>query len=205
MHDVCYYITVNATVLYYTYKYVQYTAQKTIFFPNVLKRWYFQKNCVGIWSFLYYRERWYFFFPKIWSYTLNRKWKVSFLKNTRKYDIFFRLNEKMVFPKRAAPAHDLSCIIWKDRIFSRKQIFSSGRKWKEAFLRKYMEGWYIALQQRKIGNLIYRTEVWLLLKFIRLEIWKIFNTLHHSAIRNCVWRCAWAPIKEIICPLGNRL
>ena len=49
-------------------------------FPDVLKRWYFQKNCAGIWSFLYYRERWYFFFPKIWSYTLDGKWKMIFLK-----------------------------------------------------------------------------------------------------------------------------
>ena len=41
-------------------------------------------------------------------------------KNTRKYDIFFKLSEKMVFPKRVVPVHDLSCIIWKDGIFSRK-------------------------------------------------------------------------------------
>ena len=27
----------------------------------------------------------------------------------------------MVFPKRAAPAHDSSCTIWKDGLFSRKQ------------------------------------------------------------------------------------
>ena len=45
------------------------------FFSDVLKRWYFQKNWAGIWSFLYYRERWYSFFPKIWSYTLDGKWK----------------------------------------------------------------------------------------------------------------------------------
>ena len=49
-------------------------------FPEVLKRWSFQKNCAGIWSFLYYRERWYFFFLKIWSYTLDGKWKMIFLK-----------------------------------------------------------------------------------------------------------------------------
>ena len=49
-------------------------------FPDVLRRWSFQKNCAGIWSFLYYRERWYFFFPKIWSYTLDGKWKMIFLK-----------------------------------------------------------------------------------------------------------------------------
>ena len=38
-------------------------------------------------------------------------------KNTWKYDIFFELSKKMVFPKRAVPAHDPSCIIWKDGIF----------------------------------------------------------------------------------------
>ena len=48
--------------------------------PDVLKRWSFQKNRTGIWSFLYYQERWYFFFPKIWSYTLDGKWKMIFLK-----------------------------------------------------------------------------------------------------------------------------
>ena len=38
-------------------------------------------------------------------------------KITQKYDIFFKLSEKMVFSKRAAPGHDLSRIIWKDGIF----------------------------------------------------------------------------------------
>ena len=49
-------------------------------FPDVLKRWSFQKNPAGTWSFLYYRERWYFFFLKIWPYTLGGKWKMFFLK-----------------------------------------------------------------------------------------------------------------------------
>ena len=39
-------------------------------------------------------------------------------KITQKYDIFFKLSKKMVFSKRAAPGHDISCIIWKDGIFS---------------------------------------------------------------------------------------
>ena len=43
--------------------------------------------------------------------------RLFFLKNTRKYDIFFRPSENMVFPKGAAPAQDLSCIIWKVGIF----------------------------------------------------------------------------------------
>ena len=50
-------------------------------FPDALKRWSFLKNCAGrTWSFLYYRERWYFLFPKVWPYTLDGKWKMIFLK-----------------------------------------------------------------------------------------------------------------------------
>ena len=62
--------------------------------------------------------------------------------------------------------------------------------------------------KKKTGNLIYRIEVWLLLQFIRMKIfeqWIIFNTLQHSTLRSCIWRCAWATIKKIICPLGDGL
>ena len=79
------------------------------FFPDVMKRCSFQKHCAGIWFFLYYRKRW--------------KLKMTFLKkNTRKYDIFFKLSEKSVFSKGAALGHDLSCIIWKDGIFFPENI-----------------------------------------------------------------------------------
>ena len=47
-------------------------------------------------------------------------------KTTRKYDLFFKRPEQMFFSKRAAPGHDLSCIIRKDGIFSPKHdIFPS--------------------------------------------------------------------------------
>ena len=62
---------------------------------------------------------------------LRRKMKDDLSqKNTRKYDIFFKLSEKMVFPKRAGPAHDPSCIIWKDGIFfpENMMFFLVGRK-----------------------------------------------------------------------------
>ena len=49
-------------------------------FPSVLKRWSFQKCCTGIWYLLYSQETWYFFFPKISSYSLNGKWKMILLK-----------------------------------------------------------------------------------------------------------------------------
>ena len=155
-------------------------------------------------------------------------------KNTGKYDIFFKISEKMVFSKRATLQHDRSCIFWKDGAFSRKHdIFSLGRKWEMTFLRKYMEIWYFLCtragvknvaprpsvkknqrqsypakiylnvidvldwhprkgssnslyfhgglyrrfhvplsSEKKTRNLIYRIEAWLLLEFIRLEIFQ---------------------------------
>ena len=57
------------------------------------------------------------------KYGLNLRRKMKddlFQKNTRRCDIFFRLSKKKVFSKRAGPGHDLSCVIWKDGIFSRK-------------------------------------------------------------------------------------
>ena len=86
------------------------------FFPDVMKRCSFQKHCAGIWFFLYYRERW--------------KLKMTFLKkNTRKYDIFFKLSEKSVFSKGAALGHDLSCIILNNGIFfPKKWYFFLGHK-----------------------------------------------------------------------------
>ena len=107
-------------------------------FPNLLKRWYFWKNRAGIWSFLYYRGRWYFFFPKIWSYTQteNERWlsqkKKKKKKNTRKY-IFFKCSEKMVFSKRTAPGYDFSCTFGKGGIFPPKKwyFFPDGKQERE--------------------------------------------------------------------------
>ena len=97
--------------------------EKTYFlFPNVLKRWSFEKTCTGVWSFLYYQERRYFFFPKIWLYSLDKKnerWSSS-KTNTWKYDIFFKCSEKMVFTRKY-------------------DIFSLNGKWKMIFLKKYKE------------------------------------------------------------------
>ena len=65
-----------------------------------------------------------FLFPKNMILYLRQKTKDDLpKKNTRKYDAFFKLSEKMDFPKRAVPAHDLFCIIWKDGIFFLKTYF----------------------------------------------------------------------------------
>ena len=140
-------------------------------FPDVLRRWSFQKNCAGIWSFLYYRERWYFFFPKIWSYTLDGKWKMIFLKKYTEIWYFLQAFWKDgLFKKGRAGIWSFLYYLERWCFFSRKHnLFSLGRKWKTVLLRKYMETWCIA-QWRKTWNLIYRIEAWLLLKFIRLEI-----------------------------------
>ena len=49
-------------------------------FPDVLKRWSFRKNRVGIWSFLYYLERCFFSPWKHDIFSLGRKWETTFLK-----------------------------------------------------------------------------------------------------------------------------
>ena len=72
------------------YNLIEYTLHEKPYFlfPNVLKRWSFQKNCAGMWSFLYYQERWYFLFPKISSYSLNEKLKMIFPKKIHGNMIF---------------------------------------------------------------------------------------------------------------------
>ena len=62
------------------------------FSPDVLKRWSVPKICDGLWSFLCYWDIWYFFFPKIWSYPLRRKWNLIFLKEKKK------IHGNMIFP-----------------------------------------------------------------------------------------------------------
>ena len=103
--------------------------QNMIFFSNVLKRWPFQNNRTGIWSFLlYYLERWYFFFSKIWSYSLDGKWKMTFLKKIHGNIIFSsNASKRWSFRKKITLEYDLSCIIWKDVFFPENVI---NGKWK---------------------------------------------------------------------------
>ena len=90
-----------------------------IFSSNVLNRWSFQKNRTGIWTFLlYYLERWYFFFPKIWSYSLDGKWKMIFLKKYMEiwYFLYICINvTNMIFSRK----NTLKVIDILDRILER--------------------------------------------------------------------------------------
>ena len=118
-------------------------------FPDVLKRWSFQKNRTGIWSFLYYQERWYFFFPKIWSYSSDTKGKMIFLKKKKKYlEIwyFLRMFWKDGLSKKFVPGRDLFCNIWKDGISFFQKI------WYFFFRRKMKED---DLYQKTRGNMMF--------------------------------------------------
>ena len=50
-----------------------------IFF-RCFEKWSFQKDHTGTWAFLYYLERWYLFLRKHNIFSLQRKWKMIFLK-----------------------------------------------------------------------------------------------------------------------------
>ena len=101
-------------------------------FPDVLKRWSFQKNCGGIWSFLYYRQRWYSFFPKIWYYTLDGKWKMIFLKKYTETWYFLQTFWKDCFSKKGI-ASTWSFLYYLERwyFFLENMIFFPGQKVKD--------------------------------------------------------------------------
>ena len=100
------------------------TARKTIFsFSRRPEKMVFPKKSRWNMIFLVLSGKIMFLFPENMILHLSRKMKDDLSqKNTRKYDIFFKLSEKMVFSKRVAPGHDLSCVIWKDGIFFPENI-----------------------------------------------------------------------------------
>ena len=109
------------------------TENHIFLFPDVLKRWSFQKNCARIWSFLHYWERWYFFFPKIWSYILGGKWKMIFLKKIHG-DMIFSLNLLKRWSFQEGPRRHMIFLVSSGEMvfFSPKTYFSpsSGNTWK---------------------------------------------------------------------------
>ena len=104
-------------------------------FPDVLKRWSFPKNCAGIWSFLHYWERWYFFLPKIWSYTLDGKWQVIFLKKMHGNMIFSSNFLKRWFFQMGPRRHMIFLVSSGKMVFffPKTWYFSLGRKWDRPF------------------------------------------------------------------------
>ena len=103
-----------------------FTARKTIFsFFKCSKKMVFPKNRSVIRSFLYYRERWCFFFQKISSYFLEGKWKMIFLK---KYmEIYFLQMSRIFFISRKIIFFWKNALIgdWHSRSHSRKSSNNS--------------------------------------------------------------------------------
>ena len=148
------------------------TVRKTIFsFSGIPEMMIFPKKLRWNKIFLVLSGKMIFVFPENMILHVRRKMKDDFLKKIhgnmiipssflkrwsfqngpRRYFIFAALSGKMPF-------------------FSRKHdLFSQGRRRKTTLLRKYMETRCVA-QRRKTENLIYKVEVWPLLKLILLEI-----------------------------------
>ena len=120
--------------------------EKSFFlFPNVLKRWSFQKYRSGIPTFFYYEERWYLL------YTKNERW--SFLK---KYvEIYFlQIFWKDGPSKTIALEDDLSCCIYLERwyfSFSKIWPYSLDGTRKTIFLKNNMEICFFLQMPRKYG------------------------------------------------------
>ena len=98
-----------------------------------------------------------FLFPE--NTILHLGWKMKddlSQKNTRKYDIFLKLPEKMVFSKRAAHGHDIILPGKMVFFFRKHDIFSLGRKWEMTFLKKYMEIWWFLCTRTGATNVVPR-------------------------------------------------
>ena len=122
----------NVTVLHsYDYRIVSFfeelirfqkcatTARKTIFsFSRRPEKMVFPKKSRWNMILLVLSGKMIFLFLENMILHLRRKMKDHLSqKNEQKYDVFFKLSEKMVFSKRAGLGHNLSCIIWEDGIF----------------------------------------------------------------------------------------
>ena len=85
-------------------------------------------------------------------------------------------------------------------IFSKKKMDFSKRDMifpelskKVVFFPKNMVIFPWTENERKMNFLKKYSETW----------YFVFDMFH--ALRSCIWRCAWAPTEEIICPLGDGL
>ena len=118
------------------------------------------ENCAGIWSFLYYRERRYFFFPKIWSYTLDGKWKMIFLKKIHRNIFSSGFLKRWSFQKGSHRHMIFFVLSGKMVFFPQKHVISSlGRNWEAVFLRKYMEIWHFLCTRTGVTNVTPRPSV----------------------------------------------
>ena len=119
-------------------KWWHYTENDIFYFQSSWKDGLSKNNCAGIWPFLYYLERSYFFFPKIWSYTIGRKWKMILLKTIHGNMIFSSGPLKWWSLQKGR--HMVFLVLCRKMVFFPKTwYFSLGRKRGVAPPWKYME------------------------------------------------------------------
>ena len=116
----------------------------------------FPKYCAGIWYLLWYQERWYFLFPKIWSYHLDGKWKMIFLKKAHGNMIFSSgVLKRRSFQKDCTGTCPFFYYLERWYLFSREHdIFSLNGKRKMIFLNKYTEAWHFLCIRASVINVV---------------------------------------------------
>ena len=124
-------------------------------FPNVLKRSFFQKNRTGIWSFLYYQERWFLFLENMNLFFRQKTKDDLSQKNCMEIWYFLQMFWKNGLSKKIAMEYDLSFVIWKDGIFLSENIFflwTENERW--SFSRNTWKKWYFLYICINVINMI---------------------------------------------------
>ena len=133
-----------------------------------------KKNRTGIWPFLYYLERWFFFPGKYVIFSLDGKWKMIILKKYMEIWYFLYIcidvtNMMLPFCKKnqrwsSSKKTQLQVIDILDRILERIPTILY------TFMETFIGVFIYCFPVKKPGNFIYRTKLWLLLQFICLKI-----------------------------------
>ena len=124
-------------------------------FPNVLKRSFFQKNRTGIWSFLYYQERWFLFLENMNLFFRQKTKDDLSQKNYMEIWYFLQMFWKNCLSKKIAMEYNLSFVIWKDGIFLSENIFflwTENERW--SFSRNTWKKWYFLYICINVINII---------------------------------------------------
>ena len=92
-------------------------------FPDALKRWSFQKNCAGTWSFLYYLERWYFFPENMIFFHQAESERRPFPGNTWKHDALPGEEKQETWYKGSKPGLSLNLFGWRYSTMNNPRYF----------------------------------------------------------------------------------
>ena len=169
------------------------TENHIFFFQTSWKDGLSKKNCAGIWSFLYYRERWYFFFLKIWSYPLDGKWKMIFLKKyTERWSFLQMFRKDGLFRKDCAGIWSFLYYLKRWYFFPRKHdSFSLERKWETIFPKKYVGLRCVLFTRTGVTNVAPRPSV------KKNQTWSYPAKMHLKVIDVLDWHCRKSPSNSL--------